>query len=150
MAPQIQKLQHRSKLLWQEMRIDLAALAPFQSKTPDRSLAQQPKFWQTLASEYINKPYLDVPSFYARKKYDVSDGSFTVYHHNHDVSHAARQKVYAGKYLDIIQQHGNESFKNAAKSVSSNPDLKFLLELGSVDKIFNEAIIKSQQSIKSS
>ena len=105
------------------MTIDLAPLASFNKFW---TLAQ-PNYglWQAISNHYINLPYLDVPRGY----YDITHEGFTVYHHNHDVTHAVRQRLYAKKYLEIISENGTIQSALIAKNIKEDPEINACLEL---------------------
>ena len=123
----IVKLSIRSSTLGRTMIVDLGLLSGFKGfwKNPQ---TDNPCIWQTLTENYINKPYLDVPRLFSRF-YDIKYDDFTVYHRNHDVTHAVRQRFYAKNYLNIIETYGNAKYAPIARQVKNNPEVQACLEL---------------------
>nr|WP_019215690.1 SidE phosphodiesterase domain-containing protein [Legionella tunisiensis] len=87
------------------------------------------KIWQCLADNYINRPYLDIPSVIANHSYNLQHNNYTVYHRNHDVTHAVRQRHYAQNYLEIIAKYGTDKFSALAKDIANDAGTKTCLEL---------------------
>lgn len=115
-----------SSTLGRVMQIDLKPMtgfANFWNKSKDSS-----PVWQIIADTYINRPYLDIPRIFGGF-YDISHDGFTVYHRNHDVTHAVRQKHYAQMYIDIFRKNGNVKTKQAAEFIQSSSEVQSCLEL---------------------
>ncbi len=118
----------KSHFLGRTMTINIAPLKAFR-KFWQKGDAELSKVWQLFADEYINRPYLDVPLGIGPFDYDITHDDYTVYHRNHDVTHATRQRLYAQHYLDIIRQYGKPAFSHMAIEIKNNPEIKFCLEV---------------------
>lgn len=117
----------KSSTLGRRMEVDLEPLRDYKHFWQDGE-GYKSHIWQVLADNYINKPYLDVPALF-RGYVDITHDNFTVYHRNHDTTHAVRQRIYAQKYLDLIQNYGNEEYAPLATEINNNDELKACLEL---------------------
>ncbi|STX36885.1 SidE phosphodiesterase domain-containing protein [Legionella feeleii] len=111
------------------MSIDLAPLNQFKKFWQHNANTNKSGIWQCLANNYINRPYLDIPSVIAKYSYNLQHDNYTVYHRNHDVTHAVRQRHYAQNYLEIIAKYGKDEFSTLAEAIINDAEVKTCLEL---------------------
>ncbi len=94
----------------------------------DPSLGESP-LWDELATRVINRPYLDGIWPISHSIYDLKHAGRTVYHRNHDVSHAMRQRLYVQQFLNLVATQGNPTYQPIAKEIMADRQLSSCLEL---------------------
>lgn len=68
--------------------------------------------YQAIVDRIINQPYVDTPNDLVRS------GDTTIFHPNHDATHAVRQAINTRFFHQLILHHGNDAFKQVAASLT--------------------------------